>query len=307
MRLNLTRGGFVGIFPLSNGRQRLFGAVPPHLAAAQRGAEVSHEAYADVALADIQRWFDDYFDVPARIGSAAWTALFRIHSRIAERFRCGEVFLVGDAAHIHSPAGGQGMNLAIGDAFNLAWKLALVATGRARPLLLDSYEAERLPVARAVLRWTDRGFALETTRHPVVAWIRTHLAAPLIAPLTRLNVARSAVFKLFSQTWISYRHSPAVGGARAGRRGPHPGDRVPVPRRGADARMHRLWLLEGGHRRTAVDRLLSRFCVDVSIEVAPRDGLPLALIRPDGHIGYLGSPDDLDGLAAYLDRLYTRW
>jgi 2-polyprenyl-6-methoxyphenol hydroxylase-like FAD-dependent oxidoreductase len=162
IRLNLTSGGFVGIFGLGNGRHRLFGAVPAGFTALSNDAEISHEAYAEAASADIQRWLDDYFDVNARIRNTSWTALFRIHSRIADHFRSGSAFLVGDAAHIHSPAGGQGMNLAIGDAFNLGWKLALVATRQAHEQLLDSYEAERYPVAKTVLRGSDRGFALET-------------------------------------------------------------------------------------------------------------------------------------------------
>src|SRR6266511_1491108 len=92
LRLNLTRGGFVGIFRLASGRYRLFGAVPPNLTPANASDDVSHEAYAEVPLADIQRWFDEYFAINASLTGAAWTALFRIHSRIADRFRAGGVF-----------------------------------------------------------------------------------------------------------------------------------------------------------------------------------------------------------------------
>lgn len=145
LRLNLTRGGFVSVFGLSNGRHRLFGAVPPSLILPGSVEEASHEAYAQVAPADIQRWLDDYFAVDAQIRRTAWTALFRIHSRIADRFRVRDVFLVGDAAHIHSPAGGQGMNLAIGDAVNLGWKLALVANGRAHDELLATAGSRSRP------------------------------------------------------------------------------------------------------------------------------------------------------------------
>jgi len=199
LRLNLTRGGFVGIFALGKGRHRLFGAVPSGFTASSNSAEVSHEAYAEMPSADLQRWLDDDFAVDAQIRSTRWTALFRIHSRIADHFRSGSAFLVGDAAHIHSPAGGQGMNLAIGDAFNLGWKLAVVATGQAHEQLLDSYEAERYPVAKTVLRGSDRGFALETASHPVARWVRANIATRLVGPLTRLSAVRSAIFALFSQ------------------------------------------------------------------------------------------------------------
>ena len=337
VRLNLTRGGFVGMFRLANGRFRLFGAVPPEFTAGSSGGDVSHEAYAAVALADIQRWFDEYFAVDARVTDAAWTALFRIHSRIAERFRAGNVFLVGDAAHIHSPAGGQGMNLAIGDAFNLGWKLALVAHRQARERLLDSYEAERYPVARTVLRGADRGFAVETLRHPIARWLRWHVAARLIGPMTGLSIVRTAVFRLFSQTWISYRHSPAV--AHGGRAGPDPspGDRAPFGRfESADDHgpgdlyavvggiRHHLLLFEGPTRDPAIiarlqaiETLLGEYALDIQVHLVPAAetalhsqyaaGTPrLLLIRPDGHVAYIGAPHNLDGFTAYLDRLYIR-
>jgi 2-polyprenyl-6-methoxyphenol hydroxylase-like FAD-dependent oxidoreductase len=337
LRLNLTRGGFVGIFRLAGGRYRLFGAVPPNLTPPNTGDDVSHEAYAEVPLADIQRWFDEYFAISASLTGAAWTALFRIHSRIADRFRAGNVFLVGDAAHIHSPAGGQGMNLAIGDAFNLGWKLALVANGQAHQGLLDSYEAERRPIATTVLRGADRGFALETMRHPIAVWVRSHIATRLVGPLTRLAAVRAGIFRLFSQTWISYRHSPAIAREPSSNRGPRPGDRAPYGRfeltnDGAPGSLfdviggtrHHVLLFEGSepdptilaHRRLIED-LLGQYAVDIGIHAVPtcertlhsRYGARrprLFLIRPDGHLAYTGSPNDLSRFATFLDRLYVR-
>ena len=94
-----------------------------------------------------------------RIGDPIWASAFRIQRRQADRYRPGPVFLAGDAAHVHSPVGGQGMNTGIQDAFNLGWKLALAVRGQAAPGLLDTYEAERHPIARGVLRGTDLGHA----------------------------------------------------------------------------------------------------------------------------------------------------
>jgi 2-polyprenyl-6-methoxyphenol hydroxylase-like FAD-dependent oxidoreductase len=287
LRLNLTRGGFVGIFALGKGRHRLFGAVPSGFTASSNSAEVSHEAYAEVPSADIQRWLDDYFAVDARIRSTRWTALFRIHSRIADHFRSGSAFLVGDAAHIHSPAGGQGMNLAIGDAFNLGWKLAVVTTGQAHEQLLDSYEAERYPVAKTVLRGSDRGFALETASHPVARWVRANIATRLVGPLTRLSAVRSAIFALFSQIWIAYPHSPAVADARIRRTGPRPGERAPFGRFWVThdqasvfdvcgGARHHLLLFEGPtpdprspSRRRILEGLLAQYAVDITIHDVP--------------------------------------
>jgi 2-polyprenyl-6-methoxyphenol hydroxylase-like FAD-dependent oxidoreductase len=335
LRLNLTSGGFVGIFGLGKGRHRLFGAVPPGFTAPSNDSEISHEAYADVASADIQQWLDDYFAVDARIRSTRWTALFRIHSRIADHFRSGRAFLVGDSAHIHSPAGGQGMNLAIGDAFNLGWKLALVANGEAHEQLLDSYEAERYPVAKTVLRGSDRGFALETASHPVARWARVNIATRLIGPLTRLSAVRSAIFALFSQTWIGYPRSPAVAHEHIRRGGPRPGERAPfdhfkATHQGASVFdvcggvRHHLLLFEGptpdphsSSRRHLLESLLAQYAVEITIHDVPAAEPTLHarygaraprvwLIRPDGHLAYSGAPGDIDGLRAYLDRIYVR-
>jgi FAD binding domain len=335
LRLNLTSGGFVGIFSLGNGRHRLFGAIPPSFADPSNGSEISHEAYAEVASADIQQWLDEYFAVNARIRSTGWTGLFRIHSRIADRFRSGSAFLVGDSAHIHSPAGGQGMNLAMGDAFNLGWKLGLVATRQAHEQLLDSYEAERYPIAKTVLRGSDRGFALETTSNPLVRWIRANIVTRLVGPLTRLSAVRSAIFALFSQIWIAYPRSPAVAHERIRRGGPRPGEGAPFDHftsthQGASVFevcggvRHHMLLFEGpttdpygSSRRHIMESLLAQYAVDITIHDVPaaertlharyRARTPrLWLIRPDGHLAYSGAPEDIDGLRTYLDRIYVR-
>jgi 2-polyprenyl-6-methoxyphenol hydroxylase-like FAD-dependent oxidoreductase len=316
LRLDLTRGGFVGMFRLPNRRWRLFGAVPPELATSVVGT-VSHEPYAAANVEDLRRWMKEYFVAEATVERVEWSALFRVHSRLAERFRVGDVFLVGDAAHLHSPAGGQGMNLGIGDAVNLGWKLALVATGQADESLLDSYAAERRPVARKVLRGTDRGFALEATANPVAVWARTHVAARLLRPLLRLGPVRRAVFGLFAQTWISYRASPAVSDHRAGRL--RPGDRAPHTTATRELR-HHLVLLAGPrpfptHYRRRVEDLAQQYTMDISVHVlSPRDTRRVygttaprtLLIRPDGHIAHACTPNDLDTMTAYLDRLYHR-
>jgi hypothetical protein len=334
IRLNLTRGGFVGILNLTGGLYRLFGAVPPDFAQREVSGRISHEAYASVGLDEIQRWFDEYFFVDARLRHAEWTSLFRIHSRMAKRFRVGNVFLVGDAAHIHSPAGGQGMNLGIGDAYNLGWKLALVTKGQARETILDSYEAERVPVAKTVLRHSDRGFVLEATDNPVVQWARDNVATRLVGPLTRLPAVRSLVFRLFSQTWIGYRGSLVVAGPTAEGKGPRPGDRAPygIFEAVSDGRAGLYDLLKGtGHHlllfeglepdpaldayRLAVDEVLGRYAVDTPVHIIPTNERTLHhlygankprlyLIRPDGHIAYAGSLGELGGLVALLGELF---
>ena len=151
----LDEAEFLLVFPLKGERRaRLIGIVRDE-------AERRREGLS---------WDDVGQDVIARIGIAVervnWFSTYHVHHRVADRFRKGRVFLLGDAAHIHSPVGGQGMNTGIGDAVNLAWKLAAVLHGRAAGSLLDSYEPERIAFARRLVATTDRAFTLVTSRGP---------------------------------------------------------------------------------------------------------------------------------------------
>ncbi|MGH3889825.1 MAG: FAD-dependent monooxygenase [Pseudonocardiaceae bacterium] len=332
LRLVLTRGGFVGILPIGGDHYRLFGAVPPGFTRSTVQREISHDAYAELAKDELQRWFDDYFQVDGKLGEVSWASLFRFHSRIADRFSSGNVFLVGDAAHIHNPAGGQGLNLGVGDAMNLAWKLALVARGEAKADLLKSYEIERRSVAQTIIRNTDRGFKLETISSPVAMWMRMHLAKRLIGPLTRLPQVRRIVFRMLSQTWIGYRGSPAVATTQAAG-GLHPGDRAPhtplIATSGGILHVthhngYHLLVFEGlsptgglGDLGAIGAHLPGRYLSPVYVHVIPRyetaahemyaaHRTRLVLVRPDGHIASVSDPDgpsDIVALITHLDEI----
>src|SRR4029077_5208095 len=112
----------------------------------------------DALYAEIERQIRAEADLKLDITHVHWFSTYKVHVRHVERFSSGRCFLAGDAAHIHTPAGGQGMNTGIQDAYNLAWKLALVLKGSAKPRLLESYNEERLPNARRLLQTTDRMF-----------------------------------------------------------------------------------------------------------------------------------------------------
>lgn len=148
---------------------------------------------------------------PCTIRDPLWMASFRIHRRMVERYRVGRFFLAGDAAHIHSPVGGQGMNTGIQDAYNLAWKLALVARGLAPESLLDSFQAERHPVAKQVLENTDAATRVVFLRHPVGQRIRNHLGGIL----TGFEVVQRRMARRLGQLTQDYRNSPAVGEHKA--------------------------------------------------------------------------------------------
>ncbi len=140
--------------------------------------------------------------------SCSWFSTYRIHHRCAEKFRDRRSFLLGDAAHIHSPAGGQGMNTGLQDAYNLGWKLALVVQGLANPALLDSYEQERLPVAQRLLATTDRLFMLLVSDGWFAKLFRTRIVPRVLGFAMTVSRIRRLAFRTVSQIGIRYRHSP---------------------------------------------------------------------------------------------------
>ena len=155
--------------------------------------------------------------------SVNWFSTYHVHHRVASHFREGRVFLLGDAAHIHSPVGGQGMNTGIGDAINLAWKLAAVLRG-ADPGVLDTYEPERIGFARRLVATTDRAFQLATSRSAAARPIRRSIIPALLPRLFARADTQRVMFRIVSQTRIRYRHSWLSEGHA---HGIHAGDRLP--------------------------------------------------------------------------------
>ncbi len=222
------------------------------------------------------------------IHTVEWTSSFRIQRRLADTYRRGRVLLAGDAAHIHSPLGGQGMNTGIGDAENLAWKLALIISGRAGDGLLDTYEAERRPIAKDVLESTSGLTELVVGESPVARFVRDRIAVPL---LNRAWMQRLIATKA-SQLQVSYRDGPLGAGRRRRLPGLRPGDRVPN-REGMYDALGPAWALLGPEALADVAR---ERLGDV---VALRGEDDALLVRPDGHLAWRGS--DAAGLQAWLD------
>jgi 2-polyprenyl-6-methoxyphenol hydroxylase-like FAD-dependent oxidoreductase len=169
-------------------------------------------------------------DTTTKIGEPNWLANFTVHHRMVAQYRKGHAFVVGDAAHIHSPVGGQGLNTGIHDSYNLAWKLALVVNGTAPEGLLDTYEAERLPVARHVLKQTDVNQRLGTSRAPTAQFLLNHLVFPSLRlpclPTVRERVTEF-VMPQSSQLDVSYWSSALSEQHNHFSTGPEAGDRAP--------------------------------------------------------------------------------
>ena len=184
-------------------------------------------------LETLQASFRAASQIEANLRDPVWLTHFRTHHRMVDRYRAGRTFLAGDAAHIHSPAGGQGMNTGLQDAANLAWKLARVIRGRAEETLLDSYEAERLPVAREVIRFTDQLFSTAAGQTGWRAALRDVLAPVAIGSATHLDIVQGKAFRKTGQLDITYERSRYIDGTKkagAASPSPYPGFRAPNAR-----------------------------------------------------------------------------
>jgi 2-polyprenyl-6-methoxyphenol hydroxylase-like FAD-dependent oxidoreductase len=171
LNVYLWRSGFHLFFPLhGDDHWRIVGIVPEAL----RDRD-------DLAFEEVLPALHAELGDPLAVRECTWFSTYRIHHRRAARFRDGRCFLLGDAAHVHSPVGAQGMNTGLQDAYNLAWKLALVVSGRASDRLLDSYEAERIPVAKRLLDTTDRGFSLAVSDRWPTGWVRERIFPKLLS------------------------------------------------------------------------------------------------------------------------------
>src|SRR6201984_3050809 len=213
LHVDLDEADFLGVFPLAGeGKARLIGTVRDERAG--RADTLKFEDVSDRAIKHLK----------VDVQKVNWFSTYHVHHRVAEHFRKGRAFLLGDAAHIHSPAGGQGMNTGIGDAINLAWKLAAVRRGHAPDRLLGSYEAERIGFARRLVATTDRVFSFVTAEGRIADIIRTRVAPALIPWIARFETAREYLFRTVSQISLNYRGGPLSQGA-AGE--VHGGDRLP--------------------------------------------------------------------------------
>ena len=291
MHIALDATDFLAIFPLKEeGRARLIGTVLGDTAG-QNG----NPTWEDVNKSVIE-------GLHLNIERVNWFSAYRVHHRVADHFRRGSVFLVGDAAHIHTPVGGQGMNTGIGDAVNLAWKLAAVLRGRTDASLLDSYEPERMATARRLVAATDRVFTGVTSGNAFDRQVRLHLVPFFLPLMFGFAPVRHFLFRTMSQAAVNYRGSSLSEG-RAGT--VHGGDRLPwvkpdvnaagdnfTPLASLDWQVHVYGNATPEIRSVCAGRKLPLHVFSWRPEMG-RAGLQrdaIYLLRPDGHVG-LANPD----------------
>jgi 2-polyprenyl-6-methoxyphenol hydroxylase-like FAD-dependent oxidoreductase len=309
IHVDLEEADFLAVFPLKGpGRLRLVG--PVRWEPNDTHPELTFDDVGERAIRNLK----------LTVARVNWFSTYHVHHRVAAQFRQGRAFLLGDAAHVHSPVGGQGMNTGIGDAVNLAWKLAAVLKGGASDSLLATYEPERIRFARRLVATTDRVFTVVTKQGTVARFVRTRLV-PRIAPLLfRPTAVRRLLFRTVSQIGVHYRKSPLSEGMAGDIRG---GDRLPwVELGGPDGQAaDNFATLESlqwqAHCYGEAPAAVRAACAEngLALHTFPwqaamkRAGLKrnaVYLIRPDGYVGLADPAGDVHAIEQYLAKHQIR-
>ena len=285
--------GVLAVFPISPGRYRVI---------ADLGRSVGAHP-ADPTLDQVQAVIDRRGPGGLVLSDPVWLSAFRINERKVDDYRSGRAFVAGDAAHVHSPAGGQGMNTGMQDAFNLSWKLALACRGISAAALLDSYSVERGAVGAQVLAAAGRLTALAVLKNQTAQTVRNLLAGVLLG----LAPVRRAMADTLSETSVGYARSPLNGPSARGLHGLAPGERMPPvagqrPVGAGDAPRFALFALLDD----AVSRLLHdhRDLLEPAVRPPLHDG-GVWLVRPDGYVACVARQDDTRAVGDYLSVLST--
>jgi 2-polyprenyl-6-methoxyphenol hydroxylase-like FAD-dependent oxidoreductase len=301
LNVALDAADLLAVFALKGeGRARLIGIVR------EEAAQKREPRWEDVSGRILERLKID-------VKRVNWFSTYHVHHRVAHFFRAGRAFLAGDAAHIHSPVGGQGMNTGIGDAVNLAWKLAAVLRGAAREDLLDTYAVERMAFAQRLVASTDRAFTFITHDGSLARFVRLRVV-PVLFPAAFASARwRRFFFRTISQVNVNYRMEPFNIGVAGRVRG---GDRLPWVPPAADGAPDNFAPLDAFdwqvHVYGTASDALAAFCRERSIalhafawrEAMHDAGLALHaayLVRPDGYVALADATANPATIAAYLD------
>jgi 2-polyprenyl-6-methoxyphenol hydroxylase-like FAD-dependent oxidoreductase len=303
MNIALDQADFLAIFPMKgDGKARLVGAVRKDL---QDRKDLGWDDVSSVILRDLKM----------DIKKVNWFSTYRVHHRVAAHFQKQRAFLLGDAAHVHSPVGGQGMNTGIGDAVNLAWKLAAVLQGTSDASLLDTYEPERIAFARRLVATTDRAFSFVSARGAIATQIRIHVVPRLLPFLFKFVAMRRFLFRTVSQIAIKYPQSALSHGPAGTSTG---GERLPWVQyayedgKGADnfSRLNtRAWQVHRyGDAAPALKTMCDRRVLQLEIFPWTADAQQAGLkknaayvVRPDGYIAIMDDGADPARISTYLD------
>jgi 2-polyprenyl-6-methoxyphenol hydroxylase-like FAD-dependent oxidoreductase len=308
IHLALDDADFLALFSYTDdGQARLIGSIRE-----DRVAPGAVLAFDDVAPRAIH-------GLGLEVKRVNWFSTYKVHHRLTEHFRHGRVFLLGDAAHIHSPAGGQGMNTGIGDAINLAWKLKAVLRGEASDSLLDSYETERMAFARTLVETTDRVFTFVSAEGGFANFVRTRIAPLFLSAAYSVDAVREFMFRLVSQCMLNYHDSPLSSslGSAGKVRG---GDRLPWAAGAAIDNFAPTGAIDWQvHVYGDVSEALAAWCHHAGLALRvfawerahEQAGLArdaVYLVRPDGYVAMADPHGGIETLQRYFsERHYTRF
>ena len=304
LNIELDEADFLAVFPLADkGRIRLIGAIRP--GEGKNLDKLTFDDISDRATGQLR----------VHVDKVNWFSTYHVSHRVTDRFRRGRSFLLGDAAHIHTPVGGQGMNTGIGDAINLAWKLEAVLEGRAPDALLDTFEAERRAFALRLVNTTDRFFNVVAAEGCLAEIVRTRIAPIVLPQAAKFEPAREYLFRTISQITLNYRGK----GLDRGRVGAvHGGDRMPWVKLGESDNYQALkrigWQV---HVYGTPAAELGAWCEARSvplhaypwIEAMQQAGLTenaLYLIRPDTYVALAESTQSVAAVEQYFAKVQVR-
>lgn len=320
--LYLTKNNIAGFFPLPEAnRYRIMGNITSKM-----------NFTREVTLNDLLPTLKNTAKTNFEVTRTHWFTTYRLHHRMAETFRRERCFLVGDAGHIHSPLGGQGMNTGLQDAYNLSWKLAGVLNGQLNESILDSYNNERIPVAKTVLNTTDKLFRLVTSDSWLMSVFRKWMLPYVVNFAWQKDAIRELFFKRLAQLDISYRDS-AINLNLSTAKNVKAGDRLPYlkmfdEKKKLETDLHQ-WCAKPGFTLIVLGKLQEIDLFTVAKWITQKyptlnfyylppstknagvfkafeisEGKKKALIvRPDMHIGFLNDVVDIDMMSNYLSNV----
>jgi hypothetical protein len=291
-------------------RWRIVGAFP----------EGHEKDEGEILYEEIEQRIKEEAELELDISHVNWFSVYKVHTRHVEKFSAGRCFLAGDAAHIHTPAGGQGMNTGIQDVYNLAWKLALVLKGSAGEGILDTYNEERLPNARRLLETTDRMFNLAAGKDWLLGLIRTTVFPPMAKFILSFDLIKKRFFPLISQIGITYRDGSLSDHAGDEEFEVKAGDRMPyflldgknIYDRLREPKFHLLTFTDRvGDYQRALSEIEGRHAGLLDHQVVTLDPHVTAvfgmnkpfnvLLRPDNYIGFISTETSSSRVLDYLD------
>jgi 2-polyprenyl-6-methoxyphenol hydroxylase-like FAD-dependent oxidoreductase len=307
----LAQSTITAFFPLpGENRYRIVGTFPEN--EDRREGEILYEEIEKQIIEDTEFELD--------ITNVNWFSVYRVHSRRVEKFSRGRCFLAGDSAHVHTPAGAQGMNTGIQDAYNLAWKLALVLRGKANIGLLETYNEERLANAKHLLKTTDRVFDFGASEDSIVAFIRTHIFPYIANAALHLKTVQNYIFPLVSQIGINYRKSSLSENddffrVKAGDRMPYfTYENSSIYERLKQPKFHLLAFSDGQNKLPDLSQEFAQFGEFTDFyefplfpNIADNFGSNesfIVLLRPDNYLGFISKANEVENLRNYLNRYF---